>query len=145
MAPLKRRERTAACVDKRRSDSPSTFVLRLSRPSRRTIAKVSEGRRTKDQGRRTKDEGRRTTLSNLQERCEIFHRLHESGCFVIPNPWNAGSARLLAQFGFKALATTSSGFAWSLGQIDGGVSRDRVLDHLREMSAAVSIPISADF
>ena len=84
-------------------------------------------------------------MSNLHERCEIFHRLHESGCFVIPNPWNSGSARLLAQLGFKALATTSSGFAWSLGHVDGGVPLESVLGHLREMSAAVSIPISADF
>jgi len=84
-------------------------------------------------------------VSELDERCRIFHRLHESGCFVIPNPWNVGSARLLVQLGFKALATTSSGFAWSLGRADGGVSVDEVLAHLRELSAAVPLPISADF
>jgi methylisocitrate lyase len=84
-------------------------------------------------------------LSDLDDRCRIFHRLHESGCFVIPNPWNVGSARLLVQLGFKALATTSSGFAWSLGRVDGGVSVDEVLAHLRELSGAVPVPISADF
>jgi 2-methylisocitrate lyase-like PEP mutase family enzyme len=84
-------------------------------------------------------------VSELDERCRAFHRLHESGCFVIPNPWNVGSARLLVQLGFKALATTSSGFAWSLGRVDGGVSVDEVLAHLRELSAAVPVPISADF
>jgi methylisocitrate lyase len=84
-------------------------------------------------------------MSELDERCRIFHRLHESGCFVIPNPWNVGSARLLVDLGFHALATTSSGFAWSLGRVDGGVSLDNVLGHLAQLSAAVSVPISADF
>jgi len=82
---------------------------------------------------------------DLEERCRTFHRLHESGCFVIPNPWNVGSARLLVQLGFKALATTSSGFAWSLGLVDGGVVLDDVLAHLRELSASVALPVSADF
>jgi 2-methylisocitrate lyase-like PEP mutase family enzyme len=80
-----------------------------------------------------------------QERCQTFRRLHESGCFVIPNPWNAGSARLLEQLGFKALATTSSGFAWAMGRVDGGVTLDDVLAHLRVMTEAVDLPISADF
>jgi methylisocitrate lyase len=84
-------------------------------------------------------------LTTLDERCQIFHRLHESGCFVIPNPWNVGSARILEQLGFKALATTSSGFAWSMGRVDGGVTLDDVLAHLRGMSAAVDAPMSADF
>jgi methylisocitrate lyase len=84
-------------------------------------------------------------LTTLDDRCRTFHRLHESGCFVIPNPWNAGSAHLLEQLGFKALATTSSGFAWSMGRVDGGVTLDDVLAHLRAMSEAVDLPISADF
>ena len=84
-------------------------------------------------------------MSNLDERCRTFHRLHESGCFVIPNPWNVGSARLLVQLGFKALATTSSGFAWSRGLVDGAVPLDDVLAHLRALSASVPVPISADF
>jgi 2-methylisocitrate lyase-like PEP mutase family enzyme len=82
---------------------------------------------------------------NTLERCRTFRRLHESGCFVIPNPWNVGSARLLEQLGFKALASTSSGFAWSMARVDGGVTVDEVLAHLRAMSAAVDLPISADF
>ncbi|HSP17117.1 MAG TPA: isocitrate lyase/phosphoenolpyruvate mutase family protein [Thermoanaerobaculia bacterium] len=74
-----------------------------------------------------------------------FHQLHQSGCFVIPNPWDIGSARLLEQLGFPALATTSSGFAWSLGLRDNHVPLDQVLAHLRAMSAAVKVPVNADF
>jgi 2-methylisocitrate lyase-like PEP mutase family enzyme len=74
-----------------------------------------------------------------------FHRLHESGCFVIPNPWDAGSARVLAQLGFKALATTSSGIAWSMGRRDNGVILDEALAHCRTIAGAVDIPVSADF
>ena len=74
-----------------------------------------------------------------------FHRLHESGCFVIPNPWDLGSARLLVQLGFRALATTSSGLSWSLGLPDNGASLDQTLAHLRGLSAAVDVPVSADF
>jgi methylisocitrate lyase len=84
-------------------------------------------------------------VTDLTERCRTFHRLHESGCFVIPNPWDLGSARLLAQLGFKALATTSAGFAWSQGRVDGAVPLDDVLGHLEAMSGAVDIPVSADF
>src|SRR4029077_11935265 len=71
--------------------------------------------------------------------------LHEPGCFVIPNPWDIGSARVLAQLGFKALATTSAGFAWSMGHADNRVSLEATLDHLRAMSQAVDVPINADF
>lgn len=74
-----------------------------------------------------------------------FRRLHESGCFVIPNPWDVGSARLLAGLGFKALATTSSGFAWSLGRTDNHVTLAEVLGHLRAVASAVEVPVNADF
>ena len=74
-----------------------------------------------------------------------LHELHASGCFVIPNPWDAGSARLLEQLGFQALATTSSGFAWSLGRADNQVTLDEALAHLRIVSATVQVPVSADF
>jgi 2-methylisocitrate lyase-like PEP mutase family enzyme len=74
-----------------------------------------------------------------------FRQLHESGCFVIPNPWDAGSARWLEGLGFKALATTSSGAAWSSGRADGSVPRESVLAHLREIVAATSLPVNADF
>ncbi len=79
------------------------------------------------------------------DRVPVFRRLHESGCFLIPNPWDVGSARLLAQLGFPALATTSSGFAWSLGRPDNGVTLDEALSHLRAVAAAVPIPVNADF
>jgi 2-methylisocitrate lyase-like PEP mutase family enzyme len=79
------------------------------------------------------------------ERRQAFHKLHESGCFVIPNPWDPGSARVLAQLGFVALATTSSGFAWSIGRPDNGVSLDEALAHFRGIVDAVDIPVNADF
>jgi methylisocitrate lyase len=79
------------------------------------------------------------------DRCRTFRRLHDSGCFIVPNPWDLGSARLLAQLGFPALATTSSGLAWSLGRADNGVSLEATLTHLRAISAGVEIPVSADF
>jgi len=74
-----------------------------------------------------------------------FRNLHESGCFVMPNPWNVGTARFLQAQGFKALATTSSGFAHAQGYADGAVSRDKVLAHLREIAEAVDVPVNADF
>jgi 2-methylisocitrate lyase-like PEP mutase family enzyme len=82
---------------------------------------------------------------SIADKRRTFHKLHDSGCFVIPNPWDVGSARYLQGLGFKALATTSSGFAWSHGHRDGGMSRDRVLDHLTDMVEATDLPINADF
>ena len=82
---------------------------------------------------------------SVADRRRTFHRLHESGCFVIPNPWDIGSARYLQGLGFKALATTSSGFAWSHARADNHVERDVVLDHLRAMAEATDLPINADF
>lgn len=76
---------------------------------------------------------------------KAFRALHESGCFVIPNPWDIGSARLLVQLGFPALATTSSGFAWSLGKADNHVTLDEALAHFRALSASVPVPVQADF
>ncbi|MET3392816.1 2-methylisocitrate lyase-like PEP mutase family enzyme [Variovorax sp. 1140] len=74
-----------------------------------------------------------------------FRALHEQGCFVIPNPWDTGSARFLEGLGFKALATTSSGFAWSQGRADGAMSREHILAHLRELVEATDLPVNADF
>src|ERR1700723_1599194 len=82
---------------------------------------------------------------SIADKRRVFHKLHEAGCFAIPNPWDIGSALILQGLGFKALATTSSGFAWSHGHRDGGMSRDRVLDHLTEMVEATDLPINADF
>jgi len=78
-------------------------------------------------------------------RVVAFRRLHESGCFVIPNPWDVGSAHVLAQMGFKALATTSAGFAWSIGRPDNGVTLDEALAHFTAIAAAVQLPVNADF
>ncbi|WP_322014354.1 isocitrate lyase/phosphoenolpyruvate mutase family protein [Paraburkholderia sp. J12] len=79
------------------------------------------------------------------EKRAAFRALHESGCFLLPNPWDAGSARYLEQQGFKALATTSSGFAWSTGHADNSVTRERVLAHLRAIVSATDLPVNADF
>ncbi|WP_250516159.1 isocitrate lyase/phosphoenolpyruvate mutase family protein [Caballeronia sp. INDeC2] len=81
----------------------------------------------------------------VAEKRAAFRTLHESGCFMLPNPWDAGSARYLATLGFKALATTSSGFAWSKGHADNHVTRDAVLAHLREIVEATDLPVNADF
>src|SRR6267143_2009432 len=77
----------------------------------------------------------------------MFRALHESGCFVLPNPWDAGTALYLQQLGFKALATTSAGFAFTRGLPDGvtAVPRDLMLAHIREVAAATSLPVNADF
>lgn len=82
---------------------------------------------------------------NIADKRRAFASLHQSGCFVIPNPWDAGSARYLQSLGFKALATTSAGFAWSHARADNGITRDMALAHLHEMVAAVDLPINADF
>lgn len=74
-----------------------------------------------------------------------FHALHQSGCFVIPNPWNIGSARYLEGLGFKALATTSSGYAHSQGRRDGDHTCDEALAHFRAIAAATGLPVNADF
>ena len=83
--------------------------------------------------------------STIAARRRAFRELHASGCFVIPNPWDAGSARYLASLGFKALASTSSGFAWTHAHADGAMPRDAVLAHLRELVAATDLPVNADF
>lgn len=82
---------------------------------------------------------------SVSDKRRTFHELHQSGCFVIPNPWDIGSARYLESLNFKALATTSSGFAWSQGLADYGVTRDMVIEHLHQMVAATRLPVNADF
>jgi 2-methylisocitrate lyase-like PEP mutase family enzyme len=84
-------------------------------------------------------------MPNIAEKRREFRRLHESGCFVLPNPWDIGSARYLQGLGFKALASTSAGFAFTQGLPDGAVPRDMMLAHLRELSAIADIPLNADF
>jgi 2-methylisocitrate lyase-like PEP mutase family enzyme len=82
---------------------------------------------------------------SITDRRRTFRQLHEAGCFLIPNPWDVGSARFLQSLGFKALASTSAGFAWTRGCADAGVSRDQVLEHLRELVEATDLPLNADF
>ncbi len=82
---------------------------------------------------------------DIADKRRAFRQLHEAGCFVIPNPWDVGSALYLQSLGFKALATTSSGFAWSQGHPDNAMSRDAVVAHLATMVAATDLPVNADF
>jgi 2-methylisocitrate lyase-like PEP mutase family enzyme len=84
-------------------------------------------------------------MTTTSDRRRVFRQLHEAGCFVIPNPWDLGSARVLAQLGFPALATTSSGFAWSLGRADNRVSLAEALAHLRAIAEGVDVPVNGDF
>jgi 2-methylisocitrate lyase-like PEP mutase family enzyme len=83
--------------------------------------------------------------TELDRKRARFRALHEHGCFVIPNPWDVGSAKHLQQLGFQALATTSSGAAWARGREDGELSCQEVLAHLREICAATKLPVNADF
>ena len=81
----------------------------------------------------------------ISEKRRAFRALHQSGCFVIPNPWNVGSTRYLQGLGFKALATTSAGFAHAQGYSDGDVTRDMMLAHFQEIAQAADVPVNADF
>ena len=84
-------------------------------------------------------------MTDSNEKRRVFRELHASGCFVIPNPWDVGSARLLAGLGFRALATTSSGVAWSLGCTDNHVPFEQALDRICDIAESVPIPVNADF
>lgn len=84
-------------------------------------------------------------MSSATDRVRVFWGLHQSGCFVIPNPWDLGSARSLVRLGFPALATTSSGFAWSLGRRDNAVTLEEALTHMRAVAGGVDVPVNADF
>jgi 2-methylisocitrate lyase-like PEP mutase family enzyme len=79
------------------------------------------------------------------EKCTAFRKLHEAGCFVLPNPWDVGSAKALQHLGFKAIASTSAGFAWTIGKADNRVTLDDVCEHLTALCAAVDLPVNADF
>lgn len=84
-------------------------------------------------------------MTDWSPRVRRFRDLHADGCFVMPNPWDAGSARLLVQLGFAAVATTSAGMAWSMGRPDNGVALDQALAHLQAIAAAADVPVNADF
>jgi 2-methylisocitrate lyase-like PEP mutase family enzyme len=83
-------------------------------------------------------------MTTQKQKAEQFRGLHAGEAFVIPNPWDAGSARVLAALGFKALATTSSGFAFTLGRLDGGATLDNVVAHTAALDAATELPVSVD-
>jgi len=83
--------------------------------------------------------------TSVADKRAAFRRLHEAGCFVLPNPWDLGSAVLLQHLGFKALATTSAGMAWSMGRADGDVSLEQALQHFSQLAGATDLPVNADF
>jgi len=85
------------------------------------------------------------TRPTVSDKRAAFREMHRAGCFLLPNPWDAGSARLLECLGYRALATTSAGYAWSQGQADGQLSRDDTLAHMRYMATMSDLPINADF
>jgi len=84
-------------------------------------------------------------MTSIADKRRTFRSLHESGCFVIPNPWDVGSARYLQHLGFKALATTSLGYAYAAGYADGAVPRDKMLEHIAELAESCDVPLNADF
>src|SRR5438477_3862438 len=84
-------------------------------------------------------------MKSVQEKRAEFRRLHERGCFALPNPWDIGTAKYLQHLGFKAIATTSAGFAFSRGLSDGAVKRDDMLAHIKELVDATDIPANVDF
>ena len=86
-----------------------------------------------------------TPRPSIHDKRQRFAQLHQAGCFVIPNPWDVGSARWLQGLGFAALASTSSGFAWSVGRADNRISRDQALAHLADLVAHTDVPVNADF
>jgi 2-methylisocitrate lyase-like PEP mutase family enzyme len=84
-------------------------------------------------------------MATISERRQVFRQLHQSGCFALPNPWDIGSAKYLEHLGFKAIATTSAGFAFSRGVADGAVGLHAMLAHIGEMVEATNLPVNADF
>jgi len=84
-------------------------------------------------------------MATIREKREAFRRLHASGCFVLPNPWDVGSARYLQGLGFQALASTSSGAAWSMGAPDNGITLEQAIAHVRSLVEATDLPVNADF
>src|ERR1700690_540004 len=81
----------------------------------------------------------------IADKRPTFRKMHEAGCFVLPNPFDVGSAKALQNLGFKALASTSAGFAWTIGKADNRVTVDEVCAHLTALCAAVDLPVNADF
>jgi 2-methylisocitrate lyase-like PEP mutase family enzyme len=86
-----------------------------------------------------------TSANASSSKRRAFRQLHEAGCFMLPNPWDVGSALFLQSLGFKALATSSAGFAWSQGRADGALEREQVLAHLKDLVQATELPVNADF
>src|SRR5688572_10275159 len=140
---------TRACSS-RASKSTQSIGTPCPRPSRAVIAAITEmrcpARRARGRlGAPTREFSMANSRPSTADKRRTFRKLHESGCFVIPNTWNVGSARYLQGLGFKALATTSSGHAHAQGYADGDQSCDDVLAHFTELAEAADVPLNADF
>src|SRR5258705_8848123 len=109
----------------------------MTRTSARCIARISSHFVQRRQGG--------VMPATTADKRATFRKLHEAGCFVIPNPWDVGSAKALQRLGFKAIASTSAGFAWSIGTADNHVTLDEVCEHLTALCTAVDLPVNADF
>src|SRR5258705_1005468 len=109
----------------------------MTRTSARCIARISSHFVQRGQGG--------VMPATTADKRATFRKLHEAGCFVLPNPWDVGSAKALQHLGFKAIASTSAGFAWSIGKADNRVTLDEVCEHLTALCGAVDLPVNADF
>src|SRR5438876_7624396 len=119
-------------------------LFQLAR-ARQAVHPTLPGPRDNPNAIRKTQEPESAIMPTVADKRLTFRKLHEAGCFVIPNPWNVGTARYFQHLGFKALATTSSGFAHAQGFADGAVPRDMMLAHLREIVEAADVPVNADF
>ena len=143
--------RRAFCSSASRSTQSTIIRFPCAVPSRRLMPTITEMRcpaawcRGRLRSHHCRECSMPSARPSTADKRKTFRELHKSGCFVIPNPWNVGSARYLQGLGFKALATTSSGHAHSEGYPDGAQSMDEVLAHYRELAAATDIPLNADF
>src|SRR5215813_12941820 len=136
-----RKVRRISILPKRTSSSSRRSAASCARLSRRLLAEAEQHHYVPRANKMTWGEIMLTTA----DKRAAFEKLHESGCFIIPNPFDVGSAKALQHLGFKALASTSAGFAWTIGKADNRVTVDDVCQHLTAICAAVDIPVNADY
>src|SRR3954454_17943452 len=118
------------------------IASRRQRTAARCTTRTSARRHVPISARPTRERNMPVTIADKRA---IFRKLHESGCFILPNPVDVGSAKALQNLGFKALASSSAGFAWTIGKADNRVSVEEVCQHLAALSSSVDIPVNADF
>ena len=126
------------------SSTSTPFSAKATRTLPANGDRFQDHRRREDMGASLSDTSRRCPSPRSSSKAVAFRALHEGDPFVIPNPWDAGSARVLEALGFRALATTSSGFAFTLGRLDGAATLGEIVEHVRRVAAATTIPLSVD-